>query len=307
MRFAWPAALFLLLSGLLPASAQSGPALNTLTPEEEKSGWTLLFNGKDLSQWSESTEKQTGSKAWVIEDGVLILKYPRQGHSLYSIKSYSDFEWEMDWRVAPRANGGVKYLCVGGKLEPDFENEMHGRLLKYAGWAVALVVIGLIALGHTGPFRRAPLRYPMVALSAVSLVVVAWSSVQLYSTYRRILTYPPGYEYQMIDDDHYTSPLKPYQLTASLYDLIPSRVRPNPPGEWNHARILIRGRHGEHWLNGVKAVEFEIGSPELRKAIAESKFATVPGFGEEKPGLLQLQNHGGHIEFRNMKIRELQP
>jgi hypothetical protein len=80
-----------------------------------------------------------------------------------------------------------------------------------------------------------------------------------------------------------------------------------PLGQWNTARIVIRGTHGEHWLNGVRVLEYNRTTPEFRAIVAASKFHVYPHFGEENDGYLLLQDHGFPVSFRNIKIRELPP
>jgi hypothetical protein len=77
----------------------------------------------------------------------------------------------------------------------------------------------------------------------------------------------------------------------------------NPIGEWNHARILVKGKHVEHWLNGVKVLEFERGGKEFLEHKAESKFKDIPRFGEYAKGRILLQDHGNKVYYRNIKVR----
>jgi hypothetical protein len=118
----------------------------------------------------------------------------------------------------------------------------------------------------------------------------------------------PGPEYQMLDDKgHPDSKVGPKRQTAALYDIIPPAddKKLNPPGEWNVSKISIKGNHVEHWLNGAKVLSYELGSPELKAAIAASKFKAAEGFSEKISGHIMLTDHTDEVSYRNIKIRPL--
>ncbi len=128
-------------------------------------------------------------------------------------------------------------------------------------------------------------------------------------------TYMTGPEYQLLDDAGWLAKgaLKDSQLTGSLYDLLPApKVKLSlPAGEWNQARIYIRNGLVQHWLNAKKVAEVKAfesdGKPtkQWQALIAASKFKDAPGFGIQPKGALALQDHGGGIAFRDIKIRDL--
>jgi hypothetical protein len=118
-----------------------------------------------------------------------------------------------------------------------------------------------------------------------------------------------GFEYQMIDDARHPDGKLPTHRTGALYDLIaPPDDKPvNPVGEWNHSVIVFDGNHGEHWLNGRKLVEYELGSPAMTEALARSKYAPISWFATRRAGHVVLQDHGDEVYFRDIRIRELHP
>ena len=117
----------------------------------------------------------------------------------------------------------------------------------------------------------------------------------------------PGHEYQMIDDnENEDGRSAPNQATASFYDVLaPSGARPNPVGEWNVSKVVVKGAHVEHWLNGQRVLEYEAGSDTLRQALSKSKFAAIKGLGAKIRGHIMLTYHHDECWFRNLKIREL--
>ena len=124
----------------------------------------------------------------------------------------------------------------------------------------------------------------------------------------------PGAEYvwntspemQVLDNTCHADAATPSHRAGAVYDLYtPTVDNARPGGEWNAARIVARGAHVEHWLNGVKVAEYEQGSPEWTARIAASKFRDEPGFGTHRSGLIGLQDHGDLVWYRNIRIRRL--
>jgi len=114
-------------------------------------------------------------------------------------------------------------------------------------------------------------------------------------------------EYQLLDDAN--APDGRSRLTAAAADYAlygsPAGVV-NAFDYWNKTRILVRGNHVEHWLNGRKVVEYELGSPDWKARVAASKFAAYPHYGTATRGMIGLQgDHPGTLAIRNIRIRQL--
>jgi hypothetical protein len=114
-----------------------------------------------------------------------------------------------------------------------------------------------------------------------------------------------GFEYQMLDDSLHEDNKVPSHRAGALYDLIAPNANKTrkPVGEWNSSRLVFRGNHGEHWLNGVKVVEFDLGTPLMDSALARSKYKSIPKFAEKRAGHIVLQDHVDEVYFRNIKLR----
>ncbi|MGB2868283.1 MAG: DUF1080 domain-containing protein [Bacteroidota bacterium] len=222
------------------------PESNTLTTQEQKDGWRLLFDGKTTVGWRGAYRDSFPEKGWEVRDGMLIVepaagKQAANGGDIVTIQEYSNFELELDFKLTEGANSGIKYFVT--EQQP-----------KSPGSAI-------------------------------------------------------GLEYQILDDAKHPDAklgINGNRSLGSLYDVIPaSNKHVNPIGEWNHARILVKRKHVEHWLNGVKILEYERGGKIFLAHKAESKFKAMPDFGEAEKGHILLQDHVDQVYYRNIKIRAL--
>ena len=209
---------------------------NTLTEDEKKVGWKLLFDGKTTAGWVEIGKTAFPDKGWTVTDGALVLAKAAKAGDIVTTANYENFELVWEWKIGAAGNSGLKYNL------PD----------------------------------------PTKAV---------------------------GFEYQMIDDDGHPDGQKGGRShqTAGLYDLLEPAAdkKAKPIGEWNESRIIVRGNHVEHWLNGAKTVEFAIGSDGLKEAIARSKYKKMAKFGEKTVSPILLQDHGDEVAVRSIKLRVL--
>jgi hypothetical protein len=224
----------------------AGQAPNTLSREEKKEGWNLLFDGKTMNGWRGAYLDSLPAKGWEVKDGILMVETSGGaeaafGGDIVTVEQYGSFDLVVDFKLTEGANSGIKYFVTEQQPRtPGSAKGLEYQLLDYA-------------------------RHPDAKLG-----------------------------------------INGNRTLASLYDLLPATNKSvHPIGEWNHARIVVRGKHVEHWLNGIKVLEYERGGKEFLAHKAESKFKDLDGFGEAPKGHILLQDHGDQVFFRNIKIRIL--
>ena len=132
------------------------------------------------------------------------------------------------------------------------------------------------------------------------------SGIMYNVTENQSAAYLSGPEYQLIDDEGFPEKLEEWQKTASDYAMYNVTSRPTKAiGEFNTSKIVVKGAYREHWLNGVKVLEFEAWTADWNQRKANSKWKDAIEYGINKTGYICLQDHGGGVWFKNIKIRKL--
>jgi len=251
-----PVTLILAAALMLPSSFSfASETANTLSEQEQKDGWVLLFDGSTTDGWTGTRTEGFPEIGWVVENGELVvLPAPgdanHSGGDIITTQEYKNFELSLEFKLAEGSNSGIKYF-------------MDPNLLKEKGSAL-------------------------------------------------------GLEYSILDDAAHPDAKQGVagnRTQGSLYDLIPAGITLEPEkikqmnkpiGEWNQARIVVKGGNVQHWLNGIRVLDFKRGSPSFRALVANSKYAGKENFGEWKSTPILLQDHGDRVAFRNVKIRKLE-
>jgi hypothetical protein len=261
-------------------NALTPAADNALTPAEKKAGFRLLFDGRTMNGWRDPAAETPPGDSWLIEDGCLRTRpKPRIREDLITRDSFADFELRFDWRISPRGNTGVKYRIQRAVFLDDTKvSRGEGGFEAMLGRELAnpLSDRARMAPGATGQ------------------------------------EYTIAYEFQLIDDGAYPGLMQRDMLhaTGALYSMLPPTAKAaRPCGEWNQSRIVLKGAHVEHWINGVKVLDGPVNSEPARAGISK-RWAAAPAIRDmllnAKPGgPLSLQHHGAAVWFKNLKLRPL--
>ncbi|MBL0171983.1 MAG: DUF1080 domain-containing protein [Gemmatimonadaceae bacterium] len=207
-------------------TAKSGSA------QAKRGEWRTMFDGKTASAWR-GYKMDTMPSGWTVVDGTL--GKAKSTVDIISRDEFSDFEFEMDWKLEKGGNSGLFY-----RGSEEFDR-------------------------------------------------VYWSAP----------------EYQLLDDAN--APDGRNRLTSAgaaygLYALPTGIVK--AAGEWNSTRIVVKGAHVEHWLNGTK-LEYELWSPDWEAKVQGSKFKAWAKYGRGHKGHIAIQgDHNGALTLRNMRVRE---
>jgi hypothetical protein len=270
--------LFFVLASVA-AAAGPPPAPNSLTAEERQAGWKLLFDGHSYRNWIDPARKNPPGDAWTIEDGCLkAVARPRITEDLVSRESYDDFELAWEWRISPGGNSGVKYRIQEFAALGDRNRNPNTRHFEDT-------VDYAIQHGKAGRDQISP-----------------GAKGQIYVI---------GFEFQMIDNQRNSDARRgPLYQAGGLYSLVPAlRDVTRPVGEFNSSRLVVRGNHVEHWLNGEKVVDSFLNPPEVLEMLARRWGKTSPVYRDlanpRRHCPISLQNHDTEAWFRTIRIKRL--
>ena len=190
------------------------------------------------------------------------------GTSLKDWRGYKSDKVPAGWKIVDRT------LTKDGRVEDIVSRDEFGDFELEMDWKIG-------EAGNSGIFYRGTEEYDHIYWSAP--------------------------EYQLLDDEKAADNKTRLTCAGAAYAIYPSPAgHLKPVGDWNTARIVARGPHVEHWLNGFKLLEYEITSPDWQAKVKASKFVDWPNYGRASRGHIAMQgDHDGVLAFRNIRIREL--
>ncbi len=179
------------------------------------------------------------------------------------------------WSVLPRKNAEGSWVVENGALRPEGKPGSLASEREYGDFDLRLEW-KIAKLGNSGVYYRGGGDNPTAT----------------------------AIEYQLADNARPPSQQYPDRRCGAAYGLYaPSKDATRPVGQWNTARIVAKGSHVQHWLNGVKIADFDTESEEFRIRLAASKFSKEPAFARARSGKIILQDHASAVWFKNIRIR----
>lgn len=234
LAFRLPLVLGLVLSSTLISCKSTGSAQGNAQPQARTGAWKSLFDGTSADAWR-GYKMTAMPPGWKVVNGEL--GKLKATEDIITKEEFSDFEFEMDWKMGKGGNSGLFY-----RGSEEFER-------------------------------------------------VYWSAV----------------EYQLLDDPNAADGRNRLTSAGAAYGLYaPPAGVVKPFGEWNTTRVVVKGPHVEHWLNGTKLLQYELWSSDWEAKVAASKFKVWTKYGRAAKGHIAIQgDHNGELTLRNIRIRAL--
>ncbi|MFN7919610.1 MAG: DUF1080 domain-containing protein [Bryobacteraceae bacterium] len=263
--------------GVIAVAITAQAQHNRLTPAEKKAGWKLLFDGKSFAGWDDPALRNPPGASWTIEDGAIkSLANPKIREDLISKETFGDFELTFEWKIASGSNSGVKYMLQKRVMLDQGKHTKGQKFEEFLGQEMARPVADRKHLVGQGE------------------------------------EYTVAFEYQVIDDTKHADALRGAKYQAgALYSMVGASQRAaKAVGEWNQGRIVRKGMHVEHWLNGVKVVDSNLDVDDVKHGLEGRWTTSHPVYRlltelPNKTTPILLQNHNDPAWFRDIKIRPL--
>jgi hypothetical protein len=190
------------------------------------------------------------------------------GTSTSAWRGYKSQTFPAGWRIVD----GV--LTKNGAVEDIMTRDQFGNFQLALDWKIS-------PAGNAGIFYRGTEEYDHIYWSAP--------------------------EYQLLDDAGHPDSQNRTTAAGANYALHPSPAGVvKPAGQWNSTLIVVNGNTVQHWLNGQKLLEYELGSADWLAKVKASKFVEYPNYGRAKSGHIAIQgDHEGELSIRNVRVREI--
>ncbi len=276
-----------------------------LSEAEREQGWALLFDGETFNGWKGVNTPDFPYNGWRVENGYIRTIIPGPAGDIITTGTYRDFDLRFSWRIEKGGNSGVKYLVAEGRPEPNIPSVRLEKLPRLFLYLVGMCAAIYLLLRRRSLARSLPVRVLAIAVVVVcgySLIKGARAYVDQVTALRHSAV---GLEYQVLDDfDNAEVMSNPKASAASLYILLEASGDKElfHDDRFNEGRVVVRGDHVEHWLNGRKVLSYNLNDPQLAAAVARTKYSMVPGFLSRKGGHIALQHHHNLVWFKDIKI-----
>ncbi len=227
--------------------------------------WILIQDGNEVDSGAWRAARVV-SKSDVTESSSQVLF---DGSSLNNFRGYAEEKIGTGWKIVE----GTLHLDGVKKSGDIVTKEQYANFVLEFEWKIS-------AGGNSGVMYRVSLEEKK-----------PWHT---------------GAEYQLLDDAVHKDGKSNSTSSGAIYALYPPKNKVlRPVGQWNTTKIVLNGSNVEHWLNGVKVAQAEIGSTDWNEKVAASKFSKMKRFTKNPRGHICFQDHGDPVWFRNIKIQSL--